>query len=59
MKECKSCILCEHSVYECHPDFDNRLHLFCQLKNRITFDTNTCEFFEYDKGGEPFEGSHN
>ena len=55
MKNVKICINCDHSGFECHPDFDDKKHLFCIMKNRITFGDNTCEHWEPDRGGEDFE----
>ena len=59
MKIVKICANCEHSCFECRPEFDNKKHLFCIIKNRITFGDNTCERWEPDQGGEDFEGPNN
>lgn len=55
MKEVKICINCDYSCFEHWPEFDDKIHLFCSLKDRITFGDNTCERWQPDQGGENFE----
>ena len=51
----KICINCDYSCFEHWPEFDDKIHLFCSLKDRITFGDNTCERWQPDQGGENFE----
>lgn len=59
MKRIDYCIFCEYGKYEIQADFDERKHLFCKLKNRITFASNTCEHWKPTQGGEDHKRTDN